>query len=73
MPIEKFFKILKDGEWHTLTNLSDQIYVKTEKLTELSQFLSNHGIISYDNETQRIKIEPKWQNLLPDEIEPCLS
>jgi len=67
---EKFFKILKDGEWHTLTNLSDQIHVKTDKLTEFAQFLSNHGIISYDNETQRIKIESKWQNLLPDEIEP---
>jgi len=67
--IEKFFKILKDGEWHDLIDLSVQIEVQTNKLTELSQFLSKQGIIIYEEKAHRIKIEPEWQNLLPDEIE----
>jgi hypothetical protein len=67
--IEKFFKTLKDGEWHDLSDLSVQIEVQTNKLTELSQFLSKHGIIIYEEKAHRIKIEPEWQNLLPDEIE----
>jgi hypothetical protein len=70
LTIEKFFKILKDGEWHDLTDLAVQIEVQTNKLTELSQFLSKQGIILYEEKAQRIKIKPEWQNLLPDEIEP---
>ena len=70
MTIEKFFAILKDGEWHDLTDLSDQIQVQTDKLTEFLQFLSKQGIITYENKAHRIKIEPEWQNLLPDETEP---
>jgi F0F1-type ATP synthase gamma subunit len=69
--IEKFFGILKDGEWHDLTEISVQIEVQTNKLTELSQFLSKRCIIIYEEEANKIKIKPEWQNLLPDEIEPA--
>ena len=72
MTIEKFFAILKDGEWHDLTDLSDQVKVQTDKLTEFSQFLSKQGIIYYENKAHRIKIEPEWQNLLPDETETTI-
>jgi hypothetical protein len=70
LTIEKLFAILKDGEWHNLINLSTQIQVQTDKLTEFSQFLHKHGIITYENKARRIKIEPEWKNLLPDQIEP---
>jgi hypothetical protein len=70
LTIEKFFTILKDGEWHHLTDLSDQIQVQTDMLIEFLQFLSKHGIITYEDKAQRIKIEPEWQNLLTDETEP---
>jgi hypothetical protein len=43
--------------------------VQTDKLTEFLQFLSKHGIIAYEDKAQRIKIEPEWQKLLPDETE----
>jgi hypothetical protein len=70
LTFEKLFAILKDGEWHNLNDLSNQIQVQTDKLTEFSQFLSKQGIITYEDKTHRIKIEPEWQNLLPLEIEP---
>jgi hypothetical protein len=73
MTIERFFAILKDGEWHDLTDLSNQIKVQTDKLTEFSHFLSKKGLITYEEKTHRIKIEPEWQNLLPDEIEPTAA
>ena len=73
MTIEKLFALLKDGEWHNLTDLSDQINVQIDKLTEFLQFLSKHGIIYYDNKAHRIKIEPEWQNLLPDETETTIG
>jgi len=67
MIVEKFFAILRDGEWHNLTDLSNQIEVQTDKLEEFLQFLYRQCIIKYDDKTHRFKITPEWQNLLPDE------
>ena len=64
MTIEKFFTILKDGEGHDLTDLSNQIKVQTDKLTEFAHFLSKKGLITYEEKTCKIKIEPEWQNIL---------
>jgi DNA-binding IclR family transcriptional regulator len=67
LTIEKFFDILKDGEWHDLTEISDQIEVQTSKLIEFTLFLTQQGIISYEDKTQRIKIKTEWQDAFPDE------
>jgi hypothetical protein len=64
MTIEKFFTILKDGEWHDLTDLSNQIRVQTDKLTEFAHFLSKNGLIAYEEKTHKIKIKPEWQDTL---------
>ena len=64
MTIEKFFTILKDGEWHNLTDLSNQIKVQTDKLTEFAYFLSKKGLITYEEKTCKIKIKHEWQNIL---------
>jgi hypothetical protein len=44
---EKFFDVVRDGEWHSLDELADQLEVPVEKLVELSRFLSNQGMIQY--------------------------
>jgi hypothetical protein len=67
---EKLFTIIKDGQWHNLTDLSVQVKVQPDKLTEFFQFLSAQGVIKYEEETGRVKIEPEWQNLLPTVTEP---
>jgi len=66
----KLFATIKDGKWHNLTDLSGQIKVQTDKLTEFSQFLSIQGIITYEEELNRIKVKTEWQNLLPTDSEP---
>jgi len=67
--IEKFFAIIKDGAWHDLAELANQMEIQPDKLTEFSQFLSEQGIIKYENKTHTIKIEPEWKRLLPTESE----
>jgi hypothetical protein len=73
LTITKLFAIIKDGKWHTITDLSGQIKAQTDKLTEFSQFLCTQGIVTYEEKTARIKVEPEWQNLLPTETEPTLD
>ena len=70
MKIENFFAALKNGDWRNIPELADQIKIPVHKLTEFSQVVSKEeGIIEYREREQQIKIDPKWQNLLPDEIE----
>jgi hypothetical protein len=58
MTIEKFFTILKDGEWHDLTDLSNQIQVQTDKLTEFAHFLSKKEIIVTKKKLAESKSNP---------------
>jgi hypothetical protein len=70
LSIEKFFSVLKDGTWHSISELGDQLGIQTSKLIELSKLLSEHGLIEYEDKTNRIKIEPIWKLLLPEEDNP---
>lgn len=66
---EKLFDTIKDGAWHNLNEIADQIAVPIDKLVEYARFLSKKGIAKYEENTQRIRIEPEWKILLPDETE----
>jgi predicted transcriptional regulator len=64
---EEFFDTIKDGGWHNLNELAYQLGVPVEKLIEYSRLLSNQGMIQYEEETQKIKIKPEWNPLIPSE------
>jgi len=65
---EKYFDALRNGKWHNLEDLADQLEVPIEKLIEFSISLSNQNIIEYQEKTQKIRIKPEWKILLPKEI-----
>lgn len=69
MSIEKFFSVIKDGEWHRADELSNQLGVQTSKLLEFSKLLSEHGLLKYEEKTGKIKIESVWKLLLPEQDE----
>jgi DNA-binding IclR family transcriptional regulator len=66
---EILFETLKDGAWHSLTELSDQLGVPIDKLIEYACLLSKQGMVKFEENTQRIKILPEWKILLPDETQ----
>ena len=67
MSIDKFFAAIKNAEWHSIDELSDQLGTSTSKLEELSKFLSERGLIKYEEKNRRIKIQPLWRLLIPEE------
>jgi len=69
LEVERFFAILKDDAWHSVAELSEQTEIEANKLVEYSQFLAGKGIVEYDDQNQRVKVEPEWSRLLPDETE----
>jgi len=66
LSLEKFFTVIKDGAWHSINELGDQLGIQTSKLIELSKLLSEKGLITYEENAHRIRIEPAWQLLLPE-------
>lgn len=69
LAIDRFFTIIKNGSWHSIDEMSQQLGVETSKLAEFSKFLSEHGLLKYDDRTDKIRIEPVWKLLLPKEDE----
>jgi hypothetical protein len=70
LDVERFFIILKDGALHNVSEIAAQTEISTDKLAEFCQFLSKEGMAQYEEETRRIKIEPAWKDLIPEEEPP---
>ena len=44
--------------------------IQTSKLVDLSKLLSEKGLLKYEENEHRIRIEPVWKLLLPEEDDP---
>jgi len=69
LSIDKFFAAIKGGEWHSIDGLSERLGIPASKLVELSRFLSEHGLLKYDDENHKVKIRAIWKLFLPEEEE----
>jgi len=67
MSLEEFFTVIKDGTWHNIEELSDKLDLSLTRLVKISNFLSQHGLLKYEEESNKIRLEPKWRLLLPQE------
>jgi len=70
MSLEGYFSVISDGMWHSLEQLSKQLRLQKEKIEKLSELLSKHDIISYEEENHRIRLRPLGKLLIPEEEEP---
>ena len=64
---ERLFATIKDGAWHNLNELASQLEIPLDKLIECAQDLYSKGIVEYQENAEKIKIQPEWKTLLPDE------
>lgn len=56
-----FFKLIKDNSWHSINELSKTLNVQPNRLSEMSKLLSEHNLIEYRQDTEEVKINPKWK------------
>ena len=62
--IDDIVDLLKDGEWHTLKDLAENLKLNPEKLQEIVQFLEDLDLIKIDNKQQRALINPDLKQLI---------
>ena len=70
MSMDKLLTTIKDGKWHSIDQLAAQFGLPPEKLITLSELLSQRQFLKYEDERRRIRLEPLWKLLLPEEETP---
>jgi hypothetical protein len=64
--LDDFLSLIKDGEWHSLTQLSKKLLLPTEQLAKISETLSEQGLIQYQEEARLVRINPEWSTVLSE-------
>jgi hypothetical protein len=67
LSLDRFFSVIRNGAWHSIDELSQQLGIPEEKLSEFSKVLAEHGLLKQDEKTDKIRIDPVWKLLLPEE------
>ena len=63
MSFESFIGAINDGNWHRISELSDELGISLSILEQLSNVLVSFGLIKYDQNNCRIMIHPRWRCL----------
>jgi len=61
--IDRALEILKDGKWHSLDALMDELRLPKKVIERVLRFLAEFGFIRLDEEAQRVKIDREFQRL----------
>jgi len=64
--LDDFLDLIKDGAWHSLTQLSEKLSLPTEQLAKISETLSEQGLIQYREEARWVRINSEWSPLLSE-------
>ena len=61
--IDETLEILKDGKWHSLDALMNELNLSKKIVESILRFLAEFGFIRLDEEEQRVKIDYEFQRL----------
>jgi len=62
--LDELLEKIKNGAWHSLTELSKTLNIPVDQLAEISRSLSGQGLVKYEEKARWIKINPDWKPLL---------
>lgn len=61
--IERALEILKDGEWHSLDAVINELRLPKKMVERILCFLAEFEFIRLDEEEKRVKIDHDFQSL----------
>ncbi|MDH5482932.1 MAG: hypothetical protein OEY22_08660 [Candidatus Bathyarchaeota archaeon] len=69
--LSSFFGLIRDNSWHTIKEISETLDIPSNRLSEMSKLLSEHDLIEYEQDKERVKINAEWKIICEqyDEIE----
>jgi hypothetical protein len=55
---------IDDGEWHTITEIAEELEWPTNRVIEVTKYLAQGRFIHYDEQTANVKLQP-WVKKFP--------
>jgi hypothetical protein len=73
--VDKFLDALKNGKWHTTTEIAGKTKIEEHKLKLLTSFLRKFEFIQTDKKTDRMRLNPSTKKFLDKlgEVNPTSS
>jgi len=65
-----FFDLIKDGSWHSINEFSEALNIPPNRLGEMLKLLTEHNLIEYKQDLEKVKINPKWKFICEEYNEP---
>lgn len=59
--VDRTLEILKDGEWHSLNAVIEELDLPEEKVKRILQFLTEFGFIVFDEKKERVRVDLEFQ------------
>jgi len=61
--IEKALEILKDGEWHSLDAVIEELKLTEDVVKKVLSFLAEFNFIKFDEEGTKVRIDNEFQRV----------
>jgi len=61
--IEKALDILKDGEWHSLDAVREELKLTEDVVKKVLSFLAEFNFIKFDEEGTKVRIDHEFQRI----------
>lgn len=58
------FRILEDGAWHSLKEITEKTAVPIEELVHRCEDAYKHGLVDYDANSGRVRLSQKFTNMI---------
>ena len=64
--IDLLLELIRNCEWHKITELAEKLSVPKENLRNVIKLLARQKIVSYNEETDAVALNPEWKFLAQD-------
>jgi len=64
--IEEIVSLIKNGQWHSLEDVTEKTELPEIKTNEILQFLANYNFIDLDRERKKVKVTPSLMEFLKE-------
>lgn len=58
MPTETILKLLENGKWHYLKDITEETSLSRFKVENVTKFLAKYNFVKLDEAEQKVKLDP---------------
>ena len=62
--LDAFLEFLANGEWHTISEMSEFLKLREEKVMMIAEFFSDYEFVQLDKAGKKVKIEKEMMDFL---------